>query len=123
MKRDIVTYLSNLTGYSFTKEQILSVAYNRGFDEETDITTLTLRDRNLLLADLLFIIFTSPSSSGALTKQHGDYSVTIGSTQITDKADICKLMNALYENPDKELGQILSSYTGGVYWVDEKDWE
>jgi hypothetical protein len=113
--------MSNMTGYTFEREALEQIALNRGVSEITDFAELTTRQKNLVLADMLFIIFTSYSNSGSSTKQHGDYSVTVGAKIITDKADIYKLMTALYENPDSELGDVLSENQGGVRWINEFD--
>jgi hypothetical protein len=107
-----------MTGYQFTKEQLKQIAIDRGVYGISDLSELTLRARNLMLADMLFIIFTSYTNSGSTTKSHGDYSVTIGAKQITDKADIYKLMTSLYENPEQEVYQAISNLSGGCQWLD-----
>jgi hypothetical protein len=70
---------------------------------------------------MLFIIITSPSSGGSITKQHGDFSVTIGASSITNISELRKLMLALYDNPDKELNELVSTSQGGVGWIQEYD--
>lgn len=121
MQFDIITYMSNMTGFTFERTALEQIAMNRGVSEINDFVELTTRQKNLILADMLFIIFTSYSNTGSTSKQHGDYSVTIGAKIITDKTDIYKLMTALYQNPDSELGEVLSSYQGGVQWINEFD--
>jgi hypothetical protein len=121
MQFDLIKYMANMTGYSFTREQLEHIALNRGTLGIEHFHDLTLRDKNLMLADMLFIIYTSPTSSGAITKQHGDYSVTIGSAQIGDKDKLYKLIDALYKNPDKELNQLLADSQGGLSWLTEYD--
>jgi hypothetical protein len=119
---DIYDYVANaLTGYTFTEKQIKYIVEDRGLINVTSSSEISRRDKNLVIADLLFIIYTSPSSSGQITRQHGDYSVTIGSTQITDKDDIYKLLMAIHSNPDEELSVILSSAQGGASWINEID--
>jgi hypothetical protein len=118
---DLITYMGSMTGYTFTREQLEGIVTNRGLGDVTSFSELTLKDRNLMLADMLFIIYTTPTSTGSVSKQHGDYSVTVGAMQITDKDNIYKLMTALYSNPEQELNQTLATYQGGVCWINEFD--
>jgi hypothetical protein len=118
---DIITYMANMTGFTFTREQLSHIAAERGTSSVTALSELTREQKNLMLADMLFIIFTSYSTTGSTSKSHGDYTLTVGAKTITDKDDIYKLMTALYANPDQELNQVLSSYQGGVSWIDEYD--
>jgi hypothetical protein len=113
--------MSNMTGYTFERGQLENIAMNRGVSNVKSFSDLTVRDRNLLLADMLFVIITSPSSTASVSKQHGDYSTTVGSVRIENQDALRKLMTALYSNPDKELNDILTSYQGGVFWVHEID--
>jgi hypothetical protein len=113
--------MSDMTGYTFRRGALERIARERGTINAESIDEISTRQKNLMLADMLFVVLTSPDSTSSITKQHGDYSTTIGSMKITEKDDIRELMNALYNNPDSELNQILTSYQGGVRWVQEYD--
>lgn len=96
MAFSIIRYMSSLTGFTFDEAVLERIAIERGVDKAEDFSDLTQKDRDLVLADLLFVIFTSPSETASLTKKHGQFSQTIGSQVITDKDDIYDLMMRLY---------------------------
>jgi hypothetical protein len=116
---DIITYLANMTNFSFTRAQIEQIAMTRGISNVDNFADLKLRDRNLALADMLFLIFTSYSSTGGTTKSHNGFTLTIGASSIADKSDIYNLMTKLYKNPEQELNQVIISAKGGCNWVNE----
>ncbi len=121
MQFDLITYMANMTGFTFERGQLENIAMNRGVQDVMFLSDLTQRDKNLLLADMLMVIITSPSKTASVTTQHGDYSTTIGSVTIDNTDELRKLMIALYQNPDAELSEIMASYNGGVSWVQEFD--
>jgi hypothetical protein len=118
VKFDIIDYAANaLTGYSFTEAQVKYVVMGRGLSEVTDMSELTQKDKDLLTADLLRIIYTSPTQSASSTDQHGDYSRTRGSQYVSDKKNIYQWMMSLYkkygEDPFEE------DLEGGVAWLED----
>lgn len=114
---NVISYVGSLIGYPVKTEVVERIVTERGIKDVTDWTEISLRDRNLCIADMLMILFTSPSNSGSRTKSHGDFSVTIGGIIITDKNQIYKLMMKLYQNPEKELWENLADM-GGCQWID-----
>lgn len=114
---NIVNYLGSILGYPIPKETIERIALERGLTEVNDWAEITTRQRNLAIADCLFFIFSSPNNTGNRSRQHGDFSVTIGGIQIYDKNDIFALMMRLYQNPDEELWEALANI-GGCQWMD-----
>ena len=106
---DVVTYLGSLVTYPLPKDSIQRIAQERGVISVKDWTEIDRRTRNLCLADILMLIFTAPNDTGNKTRQHGDFSVSIGGTKIYDKNDIYSLMMKLYENPDQELWEALAN--------------
>ena len=88
--------MSSLTGFVFDKPVLERIAQERGVTEVTSLEQLTQRDRDLILADLLFVIYTSPTQTSSISKKHGSFQLTIGSQYISDKRHIYELMNKLY---------------------------
>lgn len=112
----VIEYMSSLTGFVFDKPVLERIALERGVDEVTSLEELTQRDRDLLLADLLFIIYTSPTQSSSISKKHGSFSLTIGSQYISDKKNIYELMNKLYSKwGDEKLDNLDDQ---GLQWLD-----
>ena len=113
---DILSYMSSLTGFVFEKSVLERIALERGVDEVSSLEELTQKDRDLLLADLLFIIYTSPTQSSSISKKHGSFSLTIGSQYISDKKNIYELMNKLYSKwGDEKLDNLDDQ---GLQWLE-----
>ena len=114
---NVRSYVSSLIGYPIPQKSVERIVTERGIASVKDWTEIDKRTRNLVIADLLMVLFTSPSNTGSKTKSHGDYSVTIGGVILTDKNDMYSLMMKLYQNPDAELWENLKDM-GGCQWVD-----
>lgn len=112
---DVISYIGSLVGYPIPKNVIERIATERGVISVEDWTEIDKHTRNLVLADLLMYIFTSPNNSGNKSRQHGDFSVSIGGVVIYDKSDIYNLMMQLYTKPDMELWEALGNI-GGCSW-------
>lgn len=94
---DIIDYVANgLTGYTFTTKQVRYIVEARGLSDVTDMAELTQRDKDLLTADCLRIIYTTPSQTSSQTWSHGDATETVGGQYISDKKRIYEYMMGLY---------------------------
>lgn len=117
MQFDIITYMSTLTGFTFEKSVLERIAIERGVSEVTEYNQLEQKDKDLLLADLLFVAYTTPYQTSSLTKQHGAFSQTIGSQIITDKKSLFNLMTALYRKWNDDKLEIVNQMDGGLQWI------
>ena len=117
MQFDIITYMSTLTGFTFERPVLERIAMERGVSEVTEYNQLELKDKDLMLADMLLVIYTSPYQTSSLTKQHGSFSQTIGSQIITDKRGIYNLMTALYEKWNDDKLEIVKQMEANLYWI------
>lgn len=115
---DIITYISSLTGFAIDKSVCERIAIERGVDGVTSIGELEQKDKDLLLADLLFTIYISPNSSASITKKHGDYTQTVGSQTINDKKCIYNTMIALYKKWNDDKLEAAVELEGGLQWLD-----
>lgn len=114
---EIIEYVGSLVTYPIPKKTVERIIKERGIDNVEDWSDVTLRTRNLVLADLLFAMFSAPSNTGSRSRSHGDYSITIGGTVITDKSDIYNLMMRLYQHPEEELWEALAN-VGNCQWLE-----
>ena len=110
-------YVGSLITYPIPSAAVDRIMEERGLNEIEDWADVTRRTRNLVIADLLFAMFTAPSNTGSKSRQHGDFSITIGGVIITDKNDIYALMMKLYQNPEQELWEALNDI-GGCEFLD-----
>lgn len=116
---NIIEYLEGLTSYVFDKSVLKRIAMERGVLGVTDYGMLTQQQKDLCLADLLYVIFISPNYTASLTNQHGAYSQTIGSQRYDSKTDVYNVMIGLYKKWDDDKLEMLAS--GNIQWVNEFD--
>lgn len=117
MQFDIITYMSTLTGFTFEKSVLERIAMERGVSGVTDYNQLEQKEKDLMLADMLLVIYTSPYQTSSLTKQHGAFTQTIGSQIITDKRGIYNHMTALYRKWNDAKLETVNEMDGGLQWI------
>lgn len=113
---DIYKYIEGLTGFVFDKTVIERIALDRGVSEITSYDELTQRDKDLLLADLLYTAYCSPNMMASHTHQHGSYSKTVGA-QTVNRDEMYRIFMGIYRRYDEE--EILEGISGRVKWIDE----
>ena len=114
---DIIRYMSSLTGYVFDDAVLERIALERNVAGVASFSDITEKDKDLLTADLLFVLYTSPSQSASFSKKHGQFSQSVGSQTITDKDGICRLMMQLYTKWDDPKAEELEDIGGGLEWM------
>ena len=114
---DMIRYMSCFIGYVFDDAVLERTALDRNVAEVGSFAELSEKDKDLLTADLLFVLYTSPSQSASISKKHGQFSMSIGSQTITDKDGIHNLMMRLYNKWDDPKAEELESLGGGLEWM------
>lgn len=114
---DIIEYLSGLTGFVFDKAVLKRIAMDRGVLNVKLPSELNKQQKDLLLADLLYVAYMSPYQTPSFTKQHGAFTQTVGSQTINDKQGIYEMMMAIYKKyNDEKLDMLLESST--LQWLE-----
>ena len=114
---DIIRYMSSLTGYVFDDAVLERIALERNVAEVGSFAELSEKDKDLLTADLLFVLYTSPSKSASISKKHGQFSMSIGGQTITDKDNIFDTMMRLYAKWEDPKAKELEDMGGGLEWM------
>ena len=114
---DIIRYMSSLTGYVFDDAVLERIALERNVAGVASFSEITDKDKDLLTADLLFVLYTSPSQSAAFSKKHGQFSQSVGSQTITDKDGIFHTMMRLYTKWEDPKAKELEDMGGGLEWM------
>lgn len=115
---DIVRYISSLTGFVVDKSVCERIAMERGVSDVTYFSQLEQKQKDLLLADLLYYIYyLSPNSSASISNKHGDYTQTVGSQTINDKEDIYNTMILLYRKWNDNKLETVEAMGGGLQWL------
>ena len=115
---DIIRYMSGLTGFVFDKDVLWRIAEERGVADAQDISDISQETRDLLLADLLFVIYMSPNSTASSSHKHGSFERTIGSQTLTDKDSIYNMMVALYKKWGDDKLDIVPNASGNLTWME-----
>ena len=114
---DIIRYMSSLTGYIFDDAVLERIALERSVADVASFSEITEKDKDLLTADLLFVLYTSPSQSASFSKKHGQFSQSVGSQIITDKDGIYNLMMRLYNKWADPKAKEVENMGGGLEWM------
>lgn len=114
---DILQYMSGLTGFVFDKAVLERIALDRGVSEATDISELTQRDKDLLLADLLLAAYLSPTTWASFDQRHGSYTKAIGGQNVLNKDDIYDFLFRIYKKYDDEMLELLDD-KAHVFFLD-----
>lgn len=114
---DIIRYMSSLTGYIFDDAVLERIALERNVAGVASFAEITEKDKDLLTADLLFVLYTSPSQSASISKKHGQFSQSVGSQTITGKDNIFDIMMRLYKKWEDPKVKELESFGGGLEWM------
>lgn len=117
MQFDIIEYMKSLTGYSISDSVLKRIAIEREVLEVTDYKQLGQKEKDLILADILFVAYTSPYQTSSHTKQHGAFSQTIGSQIITDKKSLLNMIIAYYKKWNDEKLEAIENLNGGLQWL------
>lgn len=103
----ILEWLKASTRYTFEETTFQKIALDREINDADDATTLTIRDKELLQADIIFTaVMFSPSSTSSQSASHNGFSKSIGSE--TDLYQGKKISYALsvykkYEDPNYDI--------------------
>ena len=116
MTSTIIDYMSSLTSYHFDRLALERIAVERGIQDVKDITELTKKQKDLVFADMLLVLYLSPTQTASISKKHGSFSQTIGSQYISDKAGLLDLMTKLYAKWGDDKLEDLSDM-GNLEWI------
>lgn len=114
---DIVKWLGNRVGYDIPRQTLENIVLERGVQDVSDFADLTQKDKDLLLADLLFYLWTCPTQTASKSWSHGDSTKSIGSQMMTDKRNIYNTLMALYKKWDDPMVDLVTESEGGVQWL------
>lgn len=119
-KFDIIEYLAGLTGYVFDKAVLKRIALDRGVNEVVDYDELDEQTKDLLRADLLYVVYLSPNVWASSQQSHGSYSKSIGSqtTYSADKERLYNLITGIYRKYDDSKLTEIQENKSTLQWLD-----
>lgn len=119
-KFDIIGYMAGMTAFVFDKDVLKRIAYDRNVYNIPDYYALSKKDKDLLLADLLYTAYVSPSTWASSTQSHGNFSQTIGSQTINykDRETLYNVFIGIYKKYNDEMLSVAEALDGGtLQWL------
>lgn len=111
----ILEYIRSKVRVTLTDENIKAILLDRGVaDGNVDALLLSLQMRELLYADALMLIVTSPTSIGGNTYEHGGFVQRTGSEVIQNTGRFEQIAMDIYKKWDDDK----YSGSGNLEWVD-----
>lgn len=115
---DIVKWLKNRVGYELSTDKIEGVLLERGLQGVTEYGELSQQDKDLLLADVLFLLLTSPTQTASKSWTSGGASMSVGAQSLTGKSEFYNMMIGIYQKYDDPKLDVAESLGGGVQWLE-----
>lgn len=113
MASKIIEYLSGLSGIVFDESVLKRIALDRGVDRIEYPESLSQKQKDLLLADLLWTAYISPVTIPSFSRQHGQFSMSKGQQNISNKDALYREAMRLYHKWGERLDEDVSS---GLKW-------
>ncbi len=103
-----IEWLKSKSLYPFEEVTYKVILDDRGVEDySTPHLDLTVKQKNLMEADLIFVaVMMSPSSIGAYSVSHAGFNKSVGGAQTTyvkDKINFALKIYAMYDDPKYEL--------------------
>lgn len=119
----VVEYLLSKTRFSLEESQVATILIDRNIDGSTDASTLCKEEKELLYADLLMLVASSPKMTGSYSKSHGNYSERWGSEMVDIEGLIKRalVIYAKYNDDNYTFAESMLSAGYTVFYVDEGD--
>lgn len=117
---DIIEFVSGLTPFVFDKSTLKRVIFERGASEVESFDDLTVEQKELMKADLLYAVYTSPTIWASSSQKHGNFEMTIGSQTIyaNDKDKLFGIFSLIYKKYDKEKYEEVKDLNSNLQWLD-----
>lgn len=117
-KFNIITWLGNRVGYEIPAQTLVNIVMERGLQDVKEFAELSAENKDLLLADVLFYLWSYPTQTASSSWSHGDATESKGSQIMTDKRNIYNLMMSLYRKWKDPMAELVEESDGNVQWLE-----
>lgn len=93
----IEQYLIGKVDFNVKPETLASLLFDRGIAEGANVTSLSQKQRDLVLADLYMFLATSSTSSSAEVESDSGYTKQTSARNVYDRGAYASMADALYE--------------------------
>jgi len=111
----VLEWMSALTRYNFEDTTFEAIAVDRGITVTEDVTTLAVRDKELLKADIIFTaVMLSPSSTSSFSYSHNGFEKSVGSETDINQSQKISYALGIYKTYGDAKYDILNSVTNKI---------
>ena len=121
MDFDIIEYISGLTSYIFDKAIYKRIALERGVSLVMSFEELDTQKKDLLLADVLYVAYTSPKQSASVSLAHGSNKKTVGGQTTGNTTDLFNIIKSIYTKYGDSKLELLTKGNGTLNWINIDD--
>ena len=116
---DIIEFMSGLENIVLDKAVLMRIALERHVKNITDFDMLTIKDIDLLDADICMAIYYSANHTSSFSHSHGSFTHSIGSQTLTeeDKERFYKKAKKLYEKYDDDKLDEVKKDDWNLQWL------
>lgn len=114
---DIISWLGNKIGYDIPRATLEGIVMERGTEDVTSFDHLTQKDKDLMIADALFYVYSAPNQTSSISQSHGDFTYSRGAQILTDKRHLYELLMSLYRKWNDPMAETVENAEGGVQWL------
>ena len=118
----ILEWLKASSRYNFEETTFQMIALDREITVTNDVTTLSVRDKELLKADIIFTaVMFSPSSTASQSLQHNNFVKAIGSESDIYQASKISYAKSIYLKYNDPKYDVLNDTTPCIKFLKIED--
>lgn len=114
---DIIEYISSLTAFQFDIAVLKRIALERNAADITSVEQVSKKQRDLILADLLYTAYLSPYIWSSFSSSHGNFSKSVGGQTISNRDELLIMAKRLYAKYNDEMLEEIGE-TGNLQFLD-----
>lgn len=115
---DIIKYICGITDFGISESVATDIAYKRNIINIKEYSELTEKDRDLIMADLLFSLLFKPKKTASISQSHNGFSQSIGSSEMQSLGNLLSYARSLYLKWGESVPELLEQNTGELQWLD-----
>jgi len=123
MEFNIIDYVKGLTAYQFDDNVYTRIIFDRSVSAVTDYNSLSVKDIDLLTADLLYVAYTAPTTLASVSQSHNGFSQTYGTQTVSERIKLYNIIYSVYNKYGDAKLEGLEESNGVIQFIDESKYE
>ena len=117
----VIDYISGLTSYVFDISVLKRIIVDRGYELDDSGYDISDSDKELFLADLLYVVYIGANSTANYSVKDGAFQTSIGSQTINSKQELYNIIKGIYSKYGDTKLESVSKSLGTLEWINEFD--